>query len=124
MLDIWLASWIQRKKLVTELVNEHVVCKFPDVFPEKLLGLLPDREIEFEIELLLGTAPISKAPYRIAPAELKELKQQLQELLDKKFIRPNYLPWGAPVLFVKKKDESMRMCIDYRELNKVTIKNK
>ena len=108
------------KKVATELADVRVVCRFPDVFPEELPGLPPDREIE----LLPGTAPISKAPYRMAPAELKELKQQLQELLDKKFIRPSYSPWGAPVLFVKKKDGSMRMCIDYRELNKVMIKNK
>ncbi|KAL5563369.1 hypothetical protein UlMin_033116 [Ulmus minor] len=102
----------------------HVVKNFLEVFPEDLPGLPPDREIEFEIELLPGTSPISKAPYRMAPAELKELKEQLQELLDKKFIRPSYSPWGAPVLFVKKKDRTLRMCIDYRELNKVTIKNK
>ena len=97
---------------------------FLDVFPYELPGLPPDREIEFEIELLPGTGPLSKAPYRMAPTELKKLKQQLQELLDKKFIRPSYSPWGAPILFVKKKDGSMRMCIDYRELNKVTIQNK
>ena len=83
-----------------------------------------DREIEFEIDLLPRKAPISKAPYQMAPTELKELKQQLQELLDKKFVRPSYSPLGASVLFVKKNDGSMRMCIDYHELNKVTIKNK
>ncbi|KAA0041947.1 ty3-gypsy retrotransposon protein [Cucumis melo var. makuwa] len=88
------------------------------------LRSFPKREIEFAIELELGTVPISKAPYRMAPAELKELKVQLQELLDKGFIRPSVSPWGAPVLFVKKKDGSMRLCIDYRELNKVTVKNK
>ncbi|XP_022157022.1 uncharacterized protein LOC111023849 [Momordica charantia] len=89
-----------------------------------LPGLPPSREVDFCIELLPGTAPISKAPYRIAPAELKKLKLQLEELLDKGFIRPSVSPWGAPVLFVKKKDGSMRLCIDYRELNKVTVKNK
>ena len=97
---------------------------FLDVFPEELPGLVPDREIEFEIELLPGTMPISKAPYQMAAAELKELKQLFQELLDKKFICLSYSLWRAPILFVKKKDGLMRMCIDYYELNKVTIKNK
>ena len=83
-----------------------------------------NREIEFSIDLLPSTAPISKAPYRMALTELKELKEQLVELLDKGFIRPSASPWGAPVLFVKKNDGSMRLCINYRELNRVTIKNK
>ena len=107
-----------------KLEDIPVVREFPDIFPEDLPGMPPDREIEFVIDLVPGTSPISKAPYRMAPAELKELQTQLQELLDLGFIRPSKSPWGAPVLFVKKKDGSMRLCIDYRELNKVTIKNK
>ena len=101
-----------------------IVCEFPDVFPDELPGLLPDREIEFTINLAPGTEPVSKAPYRMAPVEMKELSTQLQDLLDRGIIRPSVSPWGAPVLFVKKKDGSMRLCIDYRELNKLTIKNK
>ncbi|KAL5572480.1 hypothetical protein UlMin_022077 [Ulmus minor] len=112
------------KKAKVELNEVPVVKEFVDVFPEELPGLPPDREVTFEIEVLPGTAPISKAPYRMAPAELKELQTQLQELLEKGFIRPSHSPWGAPVLFVKKKDGTLRMCIDYRGLNKVTIKNK
>ncbi|KAA0036588.1 ty3-gypsy retrotransposon protein [Cucumis melo var. makuwa] len=100
------------------LTSEPVVRDYPDVFPEELPGLPLHREVEFAIELEPGTVLISRAPYRMAPAELKELKMQLQELLDKGFIRPSVSPWGAPVLFVKKKDGSMRLCIDYRELNK------
>ena len=101
-----------------------MVREFGDVFPKELPGLPPEREIEFSVELLPGTSPISIAPYRMAPTELKELKAQLQDLLDKGFIRPSTSPWGAPVLFVKKKDGTLRLCIDYRQLNKVTIKNK
>ena len=94
------------------------------MFLEELPGIPPVREVELSIEILLGTAPTSRAPYRMAPTELKELKIQLQELLDKGFIRPSISPWGAPVLFVKKKDGTLRMCIDYRQINKVTVKNK
>lgn len=84
----------------------------------------PDRDSDFYIDLAPGTQPIFIPPYRMAPPELKELKEQLQDLLDKGFIKPSVSPWGAPMLFLKKKDGSMRMCIDYRQLNKVTIKNK
>ena len=87
-------------------------------------GLPPNREVEFSIDLLPGTGPISIAPYRMAPPELEELKKQLEELLAKKLIRPSVSPWGAPILFVKKKDGSLRMCTDYRKLNAVTVKNK
>jgi hypothetical protein len=101
-----------------------VVCEYADVFPDELLGMLPDRDIEFAIELQPGTTPISKRPYRMPPAELAELKKQLQELLDKGFIRPSTSPWGCPALFVKKKNESLRLCIDYHPLNAMIIKNK
>ncbi|GJS27434.1 putative reverse transcriptase domain-containing protein [Tanacetum coccineum] len=95
---------------------------FPKVFPEDLSGLPPTRQVEFQIDLIPGAAPVARAPYRLAPSEMKELSEQLKELSDKGFIRPSSSPWGAPVLFVKKKDGSFRMCIDYRELNKLTNK--
>ncbi|KAA0047291.1 retrotransposon protein, putative, Ty3-gypsy subclass [Cucumis melo var. makuwa] len=113
---------VQREKLKPEDVP--VVKEFLNVFLDDLSDLPPDREIEFTIELLQGTTPISQAPYRMAPSELKELKMQLQELVDKGYIRPSVSPWGAPVLFVKKKDGTLRLCMDYRQLNKVTIRNK
>lgn len=84
----------------------------------------PEREVEFSIDLVPGTKPVSMTPYRMSAFELAELKKQLQDLLDKKFVRPSVSPWGAPVLLFKKKDGSMRLCIDYRQLNKVTIKNR
>ncbi|GJX40697.1 putative reverse transcriptase domain-containing protein [Tanacetum coccineum] len=93
-------------------------------FPEDLPGLPPTRQVEFQIDLIPGVAPVARAPYRLAPSEMKELSEQLKELSDKGFIRPSSSPWGAPVLFVKKKDGSFRMCIDYRELNKLTVKNR
>ncbi|GJW55182.1 putative reverse transcriptase domain-containing protein [Tanacetum coccineum] len=96
---------------------------FPEVFPEDLPGLPPTRQVEFHIELIPGAAPVARAPYRLAPAEMKELAEQLKELSDKGFIRTSSSPWGAPILFVQKKDGSFRMCIDYRELNKLTVKN-
>nr|GFB87430.1 putative reverse transcriptase domain-containing protein [Tanacetum cinerariifolium] len=101
-----------------------VICDFPEVFPNDLPGLPPRRQVEFKIELMPGAAPVARAPYRLAPSELKELSDQLKELSEKGFIRPSSSPWGAPVLFVKKKDGSFRMCIDYRELNKLTVKNR
>ena len=122
--EAYLAYVINTKEVEKKVELVPVVCEFTDVFPEELSGLPPVREVEFGIDLIPGTAPISIAPYRMAPTELKELKSQLQELTDKGFVRPSFSPWGAPVLFVKKKDGSMRLCVDYRQLNKVTIKNK
>ena len=106
------------------LKNKVVVQNFPEVFPDDIPGLPPNREIEFSIDLIPGTGPISIAPYRMSPSELTELKKQLEELLEKQFIRPSVSPWGAPILLVKKKDGSFRLCIDYRQLNKYAIKNK
>ncbi|GJV81636.1 putative reverse transcriptase domain-containing protein [Tanacetum coccineum] len=102
------------------LEDVPVVQEFPEVFPEDLPGIPPTRQVEFRIDLVPGATPVARAPYRLAPSEMKELAEQLQELTDKGFIRPSSSPWGAPVLFVKKKDGSFRMCIDYRELNKLT----
>nr|GEZ75683.1 putative reverse transcriptase domain-containing protein [Tanacetum cinerariifolium] len=101
-----------------------VIHDFPEVFPEKLPGLPPPRQVEFQINLIPRATPVAHAPYRLAPSEMRELSIQLQELLEKGFIRPSSSPWGAPVLFIKKKDGSFRMCIDYRELNKLTVKNR
>ena len=122
--DAYLAHVVDTKRETPEIHTIPIVNEFEDVFPKDLPGLPPDREIEFAIDLAPGTAPVSKAPYRLAPVEMKELADQLQDLLNKGMIRPSVSPWGAPVLFVKKKDGSMRLCIDYRELNKLTIKNK
>eukprot|EP00253_Pinus_taeda_P010363 PITA_10363 len=112
------------KDKTASLNNIPVIQEFVDVFPEEIPGLPPRRDIDFTIELVPGAAPVSRAPYRMSIPELTELKMQLQELLEKNYIRPSVSPWGAPVLFVKKKDNTLRMCIDYRQLNKLTIKNK
>jgi len=101
-----------------------VVNEFPEVFPDEIPDVPPEREVEFSIDLVPGTKPMSMAPYRMSASELAELKKQLEDLLDKKFVRPSVSPWGAPILLVKKKDGSMRLCIDYSQLNKVTIKNR
>jgi hypothetical protein len=99
-----------------------VVNEFLDVFPEELLGMAPNRDIEFVIGLKPGTAPIYKTPFRMTTPELDELKEHIRELLEKGFIRPSSSPWGAPVIFVLKKDGTQRLCVDYRALNEVTIK--
>ncbi|GJU43582.1 putative reverse transcriptase domain-containing protein [Tanacetum coccineum] len=106
------------------LEDVPIVREFPEVFPKDLPGLPPTRQVEYQINLMPGAAPVARAPYRLAPFEIKELSKQLQELSDKGFIRPSSSPWGASVLFVKKKDGSFRMCIDYQELNKLTVKNR
>ena len=98
--------------------------EFKDVFPDEISGLPPKRDIDFTIELVPRAAPVSKTPYRMSTSEMLELKMKLQELLEKKYIRLSVSPWGAPVLFVKKKDGTLRLCIDYSQLNKVTMKNK
>jgi hypothetical protein len=121
--EAYLAYVQAKSETQAKLEDSPIVCHYTDVFSD-ITGLPPDREVEFSINLVPGTQPIHKAPYRMAPTELRELKEQLQELLDQGFISPSVSPWGVPVLFVKKKDGSMRMCIDYRKLNKVTIKNK
>ena len=115
---------LNSKRGQIELENILVVKDFLKVFLEELIGIPPEREVDLSIEILSGTTPTSRAPYRMAPIKLKELKIQLQELMDKGFIRPNVSPWGALVLFVKKKDGTLRMCIDYRKIDKVIVKNK
>ena len=102
----------------------HMLQEFRNVFPDEIPGLPPKRDIDFTIKLVPRAALVSKTPYRICTLEILELKMQLQELLEKKYIRPSVSPWGAPVLFVKKKDGTLRLCIDYRQRNKVTVKNK
>ncbi|GJW52704.1 putative reverse transcriptase domain-containing protein [Tanacetum coccineum] len=113
-------DWLSKNKAI--IVCHEKVVEIP--LDEDLSGLPPQRQVEFRIDLVPGATPVAKSPYRLAPSEMQELSGQLQELQDKGFIRPSHSPWGAPVLFVKKKDGSFRMCIDYRELNKITIKNR
>ena len=119
----WLASFTLEDEERPDLDLPRVVCEYVDVFSNELLGLPPHRDVDFGIELHPGTSPISMTPHRMAPDELQELRVQLQELLDKGFNRPSTSPWSAPVLFAKKKDKTLRLCIDYQQLNRVTIKN-
>ena len=106
-----------------ELQDYPILQNFVDIFQEPP-GIPPNRDIDFSIDLVSGTVPSSKAPYRMSTPELKELQIHLEELLKKGYIRPNVSPWGAPMLFVKKKDGTLRLCIAYRQLNKATVKNK
>ncbi|GKF19584.1 putative reverse transcriptase domain-containing protein [Tanacetum coccineum] len=111
---------VEDKSEEKRLEDVPIIREFPEDFP----GLPPARQVEFQMDLVAGAAPIARAPYRLAPVKMQELSTQLQELSDRGFIRPSSSPWGAPVLFVKKKDGSFRMCIDYCELNKLTLKNR
>ncbi|GJT06646.1 putative nucleotidyltransferase, ribonuclease H [Tanacetum coccineum] len=122
--ELFLAQVTEQEPKDKRLEDVPVIRDFPEVFPKDLPGLPPPRQVEFHIDLILGAAPLARAPYRLAPSEIKELSKKLQELLEKGFIRPSSSPWGAPVLFLKKKHGSFRICIDYRELNKLTIKNR
>ncbi|KAM3001259.1 hypothetical protein FF2_037576 [Malus domestica] len=124
MLSGYLAHVVLNDDAPTSVKDVRVVRHFLDVFPNDLPGLLPDRDVEFVVDLLPGTDRISLTPYIMAPAELRKLKVQLQELVDKGFIQPSTSPWGAPILFMRKKDGTLRLCIDYRQLNRVTIKNR
>ena len=118
----WLTSFTMEDKVRSNLDLPQVVCEYEDVFPNKLSGLPLQRDVDFCIELHPDTSPISMTPHRMALVELQELRVHIQELLDRGFIRPSSLPWGTPVLFAKKKDRTLRLCIDYRQLNRVTIK--
>ena len=119
----YFAFVVDRRQEGTRLEDIPIVKEFPDVFPDYISGLPPDRAIEFVIELIPRTEPISIPPYKMVPAELKELKAQLEELLNKGFIRPSTSSWGASVIFVKKKDGRLQLCIDYRQLNRAAIRN-
>ncbi|KAD2805506.1 hypothetical protein E3N88_38883 [Mikania micrantha] len=120
----FLAHVVEKKTEKQTVEYVPIIRDYPEVFPEDFPGLPPFRQVEFRIDLNPGANPVTKSPYRLAPSDMQELSTQLQELLDKGFIRPSFSPWGAPVLFVKKKDGSFRMCIDYREIKKLTIKNR
>jgi hypothetical protein len=116
--------WVDPREQVLNLEDIPVAYEFPDAFSEDLPGMAPDQDVEFIIELQPSTTPISKRSYKMSPKDLAELKVQLKELFDKGYIRPSSSPWGCSALFVKKKDQSLRLCVDYRPLNAITIKNK
>ena len=120
----WLASLTLEDEVRPDLDLPQVVCEYEDVFSDELPGLHPQRVVDFGIELHLGTSPISMTPQRMAPVELQEFRVYLQVLRDKGFIRPSTSPWGAPVLFSKKKNKTLRLCIDHKQLNRVTVKNR
>ena len=120
----WLASLTLEDEERSDLDLSQVVCEYVDVFPDELPGLPPHRDVDFDIELHPGISPISMTPHRMAPVELQELRVQLKELLDKRFIRPSTSPWGALVLIAKKKGKTLRLCIDYRQWNRVMIHNR
>ena len=120
----WLASLTLEDKGRLDFSLPRVVCEYKDVFSDELPGFPSHRDVDFVIELHLTTSLISMTPQRMAPVELQELKVQLQGLLDKGFIRPSTSPWGAPILFAKKKDKTLQLCIDYQQLNRVMIKNR
>ena len=122
--ETFLAVILDSKRGQVDIEKIPIVREFPDVFPKELPGIPLERQVDLAIEIVPGTISMSRAPYRMAPTELKELKTQLQELLDKGFIRPSVSPWGALVLLVKKKDGTLWMCIDYRQINKMMVKNK
>nr|GFB90127.1 putative reverse transcriptase domain-containing protein [Tanacetum cinerariifolium] len=122
--ELFLAQVTKKESKLKQFEDVPVIQDFHEVFPKELPGLPPPKQVEFRIDLIPSAAPVACAPYRLTPFEMKELSDQLKELSKKGFIRPSSSPWGAPILFVKKKDGSFRMCIDYQELNKLTIKNR
>jgi len=119
-----IVAQIEKMSTAEQISMIPVVDEYTNVFPDEIPELPSSRDVDFTIDLILGASPVSKEPYRMAPVELSELKKQIEDLLAKKFIRPSASPWGAPVLLVKKKNGSSRLCVDYRQLNKLTIKNK
>jgi hypothetical protein len=116
--------WTLLRNNKPSLEDHPILREYRDVFLEEVPGLPPRRDIDFSIELAPGVVPVSRTPYRMSTLEVVELKLKLKEMMDKGYIRPSVSPWGTPTLFVKKKDDTLRLCIDYRKLNKMTIKNK